>query len=242
MMSDNYKMNQQEELIVKILSSVDIIQGKTKFVKILHLTCKLFEENQKESPFSFIPDRYGVYSPELEPVLQKLKSQRIVKISGSIFSKRKDLSLIDINYQFNNEVVLAMGLKIELIVQELNKYSSDEVVAISYDLFPKTTINSEIKPKVNKKITEMFSSLSSDFEESFEEKTGIKPISSEMKELYPRFNDMDARIHMMKSLGLEKLPEINPDVIDESTGLLAKKHPFFKKYNLEKMLEDARRR
>ena len=235
-------MNQQEELIVRILSSVDVIQGKTKFVKILHLTCKLFEKNQKESPFSFRADRYGVYSPELESVLQKLESERIVKMSKPIFSKRNDLSLMDRNYAFWNEVVLAMGSKIDLMVKELNKYSGDEVVAISYDLFPETTTNSEIKPKVNKIITEMFSSLSSDFEESFEEKTVIEPISSEIKELYPRFNDMDARIHMMKSLGLEKLPEINPDSIDESTGLLDKKHPFFKKYNLEKMLDDARRR
>lgn len=43
-------MNQREELILKILSSVDVIQGKTKFVKILHLVCKLIEKNQKKIP------------------------------------------------------------------------------------------------------------------------------------------------------------------------------------------------
>lgn len=235
-------MNQKEELVLKILSSVDVIQGKTKFVKILHLVCKLFEKNQKESPFSFKSDHYGVNSTALEPVLQNLESQRMIKISKSIFSKRYDLSLMDRNYQFRNEVVLAMSSKIESLVQGLNPYSADEVIAISYYFFPENTTKSEIKPKINKKITEMFSPLSSDFEESFEEKVVMEPISSEMKALYPQFNDMDARIHMMKSMGLKKLPEINPNAIDESTGLLAKRHPFFKKYDLEKMLEDARRR
>jgi len=235
-------MNQKEELVLKILSSVDVIQGKTKFVKILHLTCKLLEKNKIKSPFSFKPDHYGVNSPQLDPVLQNLESQRMIKISKPIFSKRYDFSLLDRNYELGNEEILASSSKIESLVQALNPYSADQVLAISYDLYPDTTTRSEIKPKINKKIIEMFSPLSSDFEESFEEKAGMEPISSEMKALYPQFNDMDARIHMMKSMGLKRLPEINPDTIDESTGLLAKRHPFFKKFDLEKMLEDARRR
>jgi len=235
-------MNQKEELILKILSSVDVIQGKTKFVKILHLVCKLFEKNQKESPFNFKPDHYGVNSEELEPALQNLESQRMIKISKSIFSKRNDLSLIARNYQFGNEVVLAMGSKIESLVQALNPYSADEVIAISYKLFPETTTKSEIKPKINKIIIEMFSSLSSDFEEYFEEKVVIESTSSETKALHPQFNDLDVRMSMMKSLGLKELPEIIPDVIDESSGFIAKETSFLKKYDFEKLLEDARRR
>ena len=235
-------MNQKEELVLKILSSVDVIQGKTKFVKILHLVCKLFEKEQKESPFSFKSDRYGVYSAELEPVLQNLESQRMIKISKHIFSKRNDLSLIARNYQFGDELVLAIGTKTESLVQALNPYTADEVIAISYDLFPETTTKSEIKPKINKKITELFSSLSYDFEESSEEKVVMKPISSKVKALYPQFNDLDVRMSMMKSLGLKKLPPIIPDMIDESSGIIAKETSFLKKYDFEKLLEDARRR
>jgi len=235
-------MNQKEELVLKILSSVDVVQGKTKFVKILHLTCKLFEKNQKKSPFNFKPDRYGVNSPELEPLLQNLESQRIIKISKPLFSKRNDLSLINRNYDFGNEGVLAMGSKIQSLVQTINPYSAEEVIAISYYLFPETTTKSEIKPKINKKIIEMFSSLSSDFEESFEEKDVIEPISNEMRAMYPQFNDLDVRMNMMKSLGLKELPQIIPDIIDESSGLIVKENSFLKKYDFEKLLEDARRR
>lgn len=235
-------MNQKEELVLKILSSVDVIQGKTKFVKILHFVCKLFEKNQKESPFSFKSDHYGVNSIGLELVLQSLESERMIKISKSVFSKRYDLSARDRNYQFGNEVVLAMSSKIESLVQGLNPHSADEVIAISYYFFPENTTKSEIKPKINKKITEMFSPLSSDFEESFEEKVVIEPISSEMKALYPQFNDLDVRMSMMKSLGLKKLPPIIPDMIDESSGIIAKETSFLKKYDFEKLLEDARRR
>lgn len=235
-------MNQQEELVLKILSSVDVIQGKTKFVKILHLVCKLFEKNQEKSPFSFKPDHYGVNSSEVEPLLQNLESQRVISISTPLFSKRNDLSLINRNYVFGNESILAMGSKIESLVQALNPYSYDEVLAISYHLFPDTTAKSEIKPKINKKIIELFSSLSSDFEESFEEKVVMMPISSEMKALYPQFNDLDVRMNMMKSLGLEKLPQIIPNTIDESSGIIAKETSFLKKYDFEKLLENARRR
>lgn len=233
-------MNQREELILKILSSVDVIQGKTKFVKILHLVCKLIEKNQRRSPFSFKADHYGVNSPELEPLLQSMESQRYVKISSPLFSKRNDLSLINRDYAFQDESILAMSPEIESLVKALNQYSFDDIIAISYSLFPETTKNSQIKPKVNKKITELFSNLSPDFEESFEEKIEIKPVSSEVKALYPQFNDLDVRMHMMKSLGLKELPPIIPDVIDESSGLIAKESSFLKKYNFEELLENAR--
>ena len=233
-------MNQKEELVLKILSSVDVIQGKTKFVKILHFTCKLFEKNQKESPFRFKPDRFGVNAPELESVLQNLESERIIRISP-IFSKRKDLSLLDRNYVFGNDVVLEMGSKIKSLVQVLNLYSADDIIAISYSLFPETTLNSEIKPKINKKITELYSKLSSEFEEVFDEKVVMKPVSSDMKPLYPQFNDLDVRLNMIKSLGLKELPSIIPDIIDESSGLIAKKTSILKNFNFEELLEDARR-
>lgn len=200
------------------------------------------KKTKKKSPFSFKADHYGVNSPELEPLLQSMESQRFVRISSPLFSKRNDLSIIDRDYAFQDESILAMSPSIKSLVQALNPYSADDVIAISYSLFPETTTNSQIKPKVNKKIVEMFSSLSTEFEEHIDDKIQISPISNEVKALYPQFNDLDARIHMMKSLGLEKLPEINPAAIDNSTGFIAKKYPFFQKYNLEEMLEDARRR
>ena len=236
-------MNIQEELVLKILESVDVIQGKTKFVKILHLTCKLLEDNNVESPFDFKADQFGVNTQQLEPVLLRLQTNEMIKVSKPALSRRFDLSLVARNYSFVNEAILGISPRIESLVQELNQHSSDDVIAMSYYLFPETTTESKIKPKMNKKITEMFSSLSTDFEESFEEEKDDNPksIHSEVTTLYPQFNDLDVRMHMMKSLGLAKLPDVTPDVVDESSGLIAKKHPFFKKYNLEKMLEDDRR-
>lgn len=102
-------MNQQEELILKILSSVESIQGKTKFVKILHFCCKLLEKHKKESPFVFRPDNYGVYPPSMEPVLEKLESQRLIKISSPLFSRRNDLSLMDRAFQFNDQDIIELG-------------------------------------------------------------------------------------------------------------------------------------
>ncbi len=234
-------MNQQEELVLKILSSIDVIRGKTKFVKILHLVCKLFEKNQKESPFRFKPDHFGVNVVGLEPLLQNMKNQGILNINKSIFSKRDDLSLVNKSHAFENESILEMSPKIETLVQTLNQYAADEVVAVSYDLFPETTINSEIKPKVNKKITELYSRLSPEFEENFDDKVGMKPVSSDVKPLSPSFNDLDVRLNMMKSLGLNELPMILPNIIDESSGLIAKKTSILKNFNFEELLKDDRR-
>lgn len=234
-------MNEQEELVLKILSAVKVIQGKTKFVKILHFTCKLLEKNDIKSPFIFKADNFGVNTIQLTPVLEKLESQNLVNVRQEFLSKRNVLSLIKRNYPFMNKVIIGMGPKIELLVNELNQYSADEVIAYSYNLFPETTVNSKIKPKVNKKITEIFSALSPDFEESFEEKVRLAPLNDNTLPLYPQFNDLDVRIRMMKTLNLDNLPQINPDSIDEASGLITKNQPFFKKYNLKKMLEDDRR-
>lgn len=158
----------------------------------------------------------------------------------SFFSKRVDLVSLNKPHETVDADILEMRSKIKSMVQILNPYSAEEIIALSYSLFPITTNNSKIKPKINNKITELFSQLSTEFDESIEE--GVeKPISDKNRALYPQFNDLDVRMHMMKSLELKELPPIIPSIIDESTGLLAKKHPFFKKYSLEEMLENARR-
>jgi len=237
-------MNQQEELVLEILSNVDAVKGITKFVKILHFTCKLFEENKKRSPFSFKNDIYGVNSTELESVLEKLETEGYLKIQKSFFSNRTDLAYLNKPYEILDPDVFEMKSKIASLVQILNPYSADDIIAFSYSTFPDTTVKSKIKPKINKKIVELFSSLSTKFDEpdreEDEEEVLAKPITNVSRKLYPQFNDLDVRMHMMKSLGLKDLPPVIPDMIDESTGLLAKKHPFFKNYNLEEMLEDAR--
>lgn len=233
-------MNKQEELVLQILSSVKEIKGKTKFMKMLHLVCKFIEKKKKETPFNFENNQYGVFTPQLDPVLEKLSSQNDIKISSPFLSKRQDFSLI--NKERLAYAYPEFHLEIKNLVQSLNEYSADEIVAISYYFFPDTTTNSKIKPEINRTIIELFSPLSSEFEESIEEKIAPEPIASESRPLYPQFNDMDMRMHMMKSLGLKKLPEINPNAIDESTGIIAKNTSFFKKYDLEKLLEDARKR
>lgn len=235
-------MNHRDELILKILSAVDAIKGKTKFVKILHLVCKLLEKNKIESPFQFVPSKYGVYPIELENVLGNLQNENYIQISTDPVSDRQDLTIIKKITMSQDNPISALSTQIETLVQALNPYSSEEIIAISYHFFPETTTNSSIKPIINKKIMEMFSPLSQEFEKDVEQV--VMPISptNESRPLYPQFNDMDVRVHMMKSLGLAELPPIIPDIIDQSTGIIAKKYPIFKKYNLEKMLEDARRR
>ena len=235
-------MNFQEELVLKILESVDVIQDKTKFVRILHVACKLLEKYKTKSPFDFNLDQSGASTQQLESVLQKLQTNAMILVNESpSSSKRYGLYLISRNYLFENQEIQRISPEIESLVQELNQYSTNDVIAISHHLFPETIVNSKIKPKTNKKITEIFSLSSTDFEESVEKKEDAELIHSDVKESYPQFNDIDIRIHMAKSLGLTKLPAIRPDIIDESSGLISKRHPFFKTYDLVKMLEDDRR-
>ena len=55
-------------------------------------------------------------------------------------------------------------------------------------------------------------------------------------------NDLDMRLYMMQTLKLDSLPTINPNSIDEITGIIGKETIFLKKNNFEKLLEDSRRR
>lgn len=233
-------MNKQEELVLQILSSVKEIQGKTKFMKILHLVCKLIEKKNEISPFNFINNHYGVFAPQLDQVLGKLEEQNYVRISSPFLSNRQDFSAINSDFQIF--LYAEINSEIKTLVQSLNEYSGDEIIAISYHLFPETTTKSVIKPKINQKITELFSHLSTNFEEKTDMGFGILPNTNEKRALYPQFNDIDMRLHMMKSLGLKELPAINPNAIDESTGIIAKKTSLFKKYDLEELLENARKR
>lgn len=234
-------MNQQEELILKILSSVDVIEGKTKFVKILHFTCKLFEQNQKKSPFIFKADHFGVNTQELEPLLQDMKEQRIISINKLLDSQSDILFVINRDYMCKDKEIQEMSPKIEVLVSELNRHPSEEVIAVSYYLFPETTMNSKIKPKTNKKITELYSELGLDFEEDSDVMSKVNPVSHDTRPQYPQFNDLDIRLHMMKSLGLKKLPPIIPDIIDELSGIIAKETILLKNFNFEELLENDRR-
>lgn len=90
---------------------------------------------------------------------------------------------------------------------------------------------------MNKKITESFSTLNSDLKKEIQ----LDSVTDNTMPIFSQFNDFDVRICMMKSLHLDNLPTIDPDSIDESTGLIAKNHPFFKKYDLKEMLKEDRR-
>lgn len=63
----------------------------------------------------------------------------------------------------------------------------------------------------------------------------------EARALYPQYNDLDVRLNMIKSLGLKELPPIIPDIVDESSGLIAKNTSILKNFNFEELLENARR-
>lgn len=52
-------------------------------------------------------------------------------------------------------------------------------------------------------------------------------------------NDMDMRLHIMRSLGLKILPPIRPDSIDESSGIIAKT-VLLKNFNFEELLYNDR--
>lgn len=54
-------------------------------------------------------------------------------------------------------------------------------------------------------------------------------------------NDLDMRLHIMKTLELDNLPAINPNSIDEITGIIDRETLFLKKFNFEKLLENSRK-
>ena len=56
----------------------------------------------------------------------------------------------------------------------------------------------------------------------------MEPVSDHLDTRQP-FNDSNMRVYMARSLGLEKHPTINANVIDECTGIIAKETVLLKK-------------
>lgn len=111
-------------------------------------------------------------------------------------------------------------------------------IAISYDLFDDTTLKSRIKPEISQKIAAVYDLA---FEKPEQLAESVKVVTTDHK-AEPQFNDVDARIRVMKSIGRAELPPIIPDSVDKSAGMPPKKYSVFKGTNLEKLLENARRR
>jgi len=233
-------MNDQQLLVLKILSATGVIKGRTKFVKIIHMVCKLLEKKQHAVPFEFKADNFGVNSTDIVPVLESLERQQLVSVNTDEITGRKDIALYNPGMKIPETDFDGMSSQIYELVKNLNALSSEEVIAISYDLFNDTTLKSRIKPEINQKIAAMYD-LAFEKSEQTTESELVKAVTTDYK-LEPQFNDMDARVRVMKSIGCAELPPIIPDSIDKSTGMLAKKYSVFKGIDLEALLEDVRRR
>ena len=57
-----------------------------------------------------------------------------------------------------------------------------------------------------------------------------------------KYDDLGMRKIMMKSLGIREVPAITPDSIDELSGIIHRETIILKNYDLERLLEDARRK
>ena len=232
------RINQRHELILKILSCVRSVHGKVKFVKMLHFVCKMLEENHKLPPFVFGSGKFGVYSVEIEPVLRSLEQQGYIQTSIDSESKRQSILLLREPSEFKDHDIKEMGTKIESITQRLGDYDYMELVSMSYEMFPKTTTRSMIKPEINKTIDEL--KPYSDDEYGINSTNQSVTTSATTTPLYPRFNDLDIRVAMMESIGIDALPTIIPDSIDQSAGIITNSS-LLKKYDFEELLKNARR-
>ena len=230
-------MNERKELLLKILSCVNVIQSKIKFVKMVHFVCKMLEENHKHPPFNFGPNKFGVYSKEIEPAINALEQQGYVKKSIDHVTGRQDFYAVHHKQVLINNDISELESKIENMIKILNQYSKDSLVALSYEMFPETTTNSMIKPSVVRTIDELRDTVTDP--EAYRQNNHASPSNTRMA-LSPPFNDLDMRIAVMESIGLDELPIIDPNSIDESAGILANTS-LLKKYDFKKLLENDRR-
>ena len=55
-----------------------------------------------------------------------------------------------------------------------------------------------------------------------------------------QYNDLEMRLHMMRSVGLKELPQIDPNAVDRLSGIISRVAPSLSKFDFEEMLYNDR--
>ena len=200
-----------------------MLRGKTRLQKFGILS---FYEvlDAKEFFDDWRPDNYGGFSPRLAASLGKLERHDYAR-SDEIITKH--------GYPVNRYVLTEEGKNLIRDFVERHSSKLEEIKSIIssyfqlslplllkdvYQKYPKLTVNSKIRADINK-ITESRSYQNHEYEMFPNEKIDVStPFIASRQHV---FGDEDFREKLARSIGLKKIPDLNPRSFDRIKGILS---------------------
>ncbi len=217
----------EDKWLLSMIDSVPYIEGIARLQKFAILS---FHDVLKNEEFfdDWRADDFGGSSPQLAQSFTKLERRGFIQAIKVI---------TDNGYPVNRYKLTEKGK--EMIRDFVEKHSSEleKIKSITSNYFqkpleillndvhqkhPDLAINSKIRADVNKITTENDSYLNSQYEIPFSEELGEIPRSIASSQQHV-FGDEDFRERLAKSIGLDKMPDLDPQSFDRIKGILSEK-------------------
>lgn len=203
------------------------IQGKTRIQKYGLLAAKQIL-NEKDFFDDWRPDNFGGFSPKLALCIDKLVQNGFVNSSDIMTTYGKKMPCYELSDKGKKNLSDFMkgNLKtIERIREIIGYYHQQKLSKLLeniYVLYPDLTIESKIKAEVSKANTKNNSYLSPEYEIAIDNNESIE-IDSTVPANEHVFNDEYFREKLAKSIGLDKIPKLDPKSFDRLSGIISKK-------------------
>ena len=209
--------------LLAITDSVPYVEGKTRLQKFGILS---FYEvlDAKEFFDDWRADNYGGFSPRLAASLDKLERHDYARSAEIITEYRYPVNRYVLTEEGKNlirDFVERHSSKLEEIKSIISSYfqlSLPRLLRDVYQKYPELTVNSKIRADVNK-ITENRSYQNPEYEMLPNEKLDVStPFIASRQHV---FGDEDFREKLARSIGLKKIPDLNPRSFDRIKGILS---------------------
>ena len=231
----------EDKWLLAIMNLFPYIQGRTRLQKFGMLS---FYEVLKDEKFfdDWKPDKYGGFSPRLANSLERLERCGYVQSDKIIVG---DVHLVD-RYSLTEKgrqmikKFEANSLELEKIKSILSGYFScplDVLLKDVYAKYPELTINSKIIADVNK-TTELDPYEEHESKSQFQGETEdeIHALTSTSQHV---FGDKEFREKLAKLIGLEKVPDLDPQSFNRIKGILSE-HVDARNFDAKEAVREAR--
>ncbi|GEM_PF-2221136 len=262
-MQDNNLTDRARLLLALVNLSGGQINGLTRMQKIALLISKDLNEDYKDIPVfdDWIPNKFGGVSTQVYLAKDELVEEGLLIEKEISLEKGKKMKVYDLT-ELGRHTMQVVPLKLQQAWQDLsskmqnyNKASTNDLLMLSYDLYPRLAINSTIVPEVNKQRVKKFSSLSPSFEEDIgampspqidKRKEKIRMLAAD-EQFFKRRDyemqklpDLEARRKMAGIIGLKKPPKLDPYAIHRLDSIMQNEIPKGKRFDPVELVRSVR--
>ena len=219
-------LNVEDKWLLAIIDLAPYIEGRTRLQKFGILSFYEILNNEKFFD-DWEPGHYGGFSLRLATSLTKLESYGHIQSDEIIIKAESTVSRYSLTESGKNlisDFVDEHSSELEKIKSIIFNYLQKPLDLLLHDVYqkyPELTVNSKIRADINKIATENHSYLSSKYEIISDKSENI-PIFTVASQQHV-FGDEDFREKLARSIGLKKIPDLDPQSFERIKGILSEK-------------------